>query len=181
MPSRKNRRKNPSGNIVHFSWYFAECNQGVNWRNWSHIEARIVNECTCSSYFPSSELQWWKSVAFLLARLNSCLDVWKFERVSRIVRNVVKGGTGIAEHLILGTCPQQTKMCRTVILTMEYLWGLLGPLLESCSQRFCCKLCVRPLGTPPRCGYCGTLAGNAEHPVVSRTKKSEREYYFSDR
>ena len=23
----------------------------VNWHNWSHTEARIVNECTCSSHF----------------------------------------------------------------------------------------------------------------------------------
>ena len=92
-----------------------------------------------------------------------------------------KVGTGIAEHLILGTCPQQTKICRNVILTMEYLQDPLGPLLESCSQRFYCKLCFRPIGTPTRCGYCGTLAGNAEHPLVSRTKKTEREYYFTDR
>ena len=90
VPSRKNRRKNSSGNIVHYSWYFSECNQGVNWRNWSHIEARIVNECTCRSHFPSSELQWLKNVAFLLARSNSYLNVWKFERVSRLVCNVTR-------------------------------------------------------------------------------------------
>jgi len=70
--------------------YSAECNQGVNWRNWSHIEARIVKECTCSSHFLSSELQWSKNVVFLLACLNSCLNVWKIERVSRIVHNVTR-------------------------------------------------------------------------------------------
>ena len=44
----------------------------------------------CSSHFPSSELQWLKSAAFLLACSNSCLNVWKFERVSRIVYNVTR-------------------------------------------------------------------------------------------
>ena len=56
-----------------------ECHQGVNWCNWSHTEARIVNECTCSSYFPSSELQGLKNAGFLLTHSNSCLNVWKFE------------------------------------------------------------------------------------------------------
>ena len=48
-----------------------------------------------------------------------------FQSSNPIGPNIIhdyKVGTGIAEHLIFGTCPQQTKMClRTVILTMEYL------------------------------------------------------------
>jgi len=41
-----------------------ECHQGVNWRNWSHPEVRIVNQCMCSSRFLSSELQWLKMQRF---------------------------------------------------------------------------------------------------------------------
>ena len=44
--------------ILGTSTYSAECNQDVNWHNLSHIEARLVNKCMCSSHFPSSELQW---------------------------------------------------------------------------------------------------------------------------
>jgi len=58
-------RKNPSSNncalFLVLARISAECNQGINWHNWSHTEVRIVNECTCSSHFPSSESQWLKN------------------------------------------------------------------------------------------------------------------------
>ena len=88
-PAGKNRRKNPSGNIVHLFLVLArtsaECNQGVNWHNWSHTEAGILNECTCSSHFPSSEFKDYKMQRFYW---HAQLPAWKFERVSTIVRNV---------------------------------------------------------------------------------------------